>query len=305
MSADLKIKDFEYIVAVAEEGSFTRAAQRLFIAQPALSRRIHEIEQLLGVDLFKRTTRSLTLTDSGETLLRHARTILAEYDGLQEDLRRKEEHLVVGYHPILGQPPYLVETIRRMGVRHPGVALKFVCAFPPDMMAGLKNHGIDCALLFEGYVCNAAELQYESLYPIEAMLVVAPGHPLAGRKRVAFAELSGMDLAILSKECTPLLNSNTLCSLRAAGARPGSVMTTDNLDELLLTVRAGKTAAFVSSDTCVDEDLIALPLTGEIRPPEHRNRVLAWHVDNANPCITSFLTTLKESISRGFIRDSI
>lgn len=300
MSADMRIKDFEYFVAVAEEGNFTRAAQRLFIAQPALSRRIHEIEQLLNAQLFKRTTRSLTLTENGEALLRRSRAFLAEYDGLKEDLRRirtgKEENLVIGYHPILGQPPYLVETIRRMGIRHPDVAMKFVCTFPPNLLEGLKNHEMDCVLLYEGYVCYSSELQYERLYPIQTMLVVSPGHPLAKRKSVSFAELSGLDLAILSKECAPMQNNSTLRALRASGAEPSSVMTTDNLNELLLTARTGKTAVFVSSDTCIDEELIALPLTGLVTPPEHRTRVLAWNSDNSNPCIRSFLATLKENI---------
>ncbi len=297
MSADMRIKDLEYFVAVAEEGNFTRAAQRLFIAQPALSRRIHEIEQRLGAELFKRTTRSLTLTESGEALLRRSRALLAEYDGLQEDLRRirtgKAENLVIGYHPILGQPPYLVETIRRMGLRYPDVAMKFLCTFPPNLIEGLKNREMDCALIYEGYVCYCAELQYERLYPIQTMLVVSRSHPLAKRKSVSYAELDGLDLAILSKECTPMQNNNTLRSLRASGAEPNSVMTTDNLNELLLTARTGKTAVFVSSDTCIDEELTALPLIGSITPPEHRNRVLAWHSDNANPCIASFLSTLR------------
>ena len=297
----MRIKDFEYVVTVAEEGNFTRAAQRLFIAQPALSRRIHEIEQLLGAELFKRTTRSLTLTDSGEALLRRSRVFLAEYDGLKEDMRRirtgKEENLVIGYHPILGQPPYLVETVRQMGMRHPDVVMKFACTFPPNMIEGLKNHEMDCALLYEGYVCYCSELQYERLYPIQTMLVVSPGHPLAKHESVSFAELSGMDLAIISKECMPLQNNNTLRSLRASGVETDNVMTAHNLNELLLTVRTEKTAAFVSSDTCIDEELIALPLTGSVVPPEHRTRVLAWHSDNSNPCITLFLATLKENIS--------
>ncbi len=89
---------------------------------------------------------------------------------------------------------------------------------------------MDCALIYEGYVCYCAELQYERLYPIQTMLVVSRSHPLAKRKSVSYAELDGLDLAILSKECTPMQNNNTLRSLRASGAEPNSVMTTDNLN---------------------------------------------------------------------------
>src|SRR5690349_3971548 len=114
-------------VAVAEELSFTRAAQRLFIAQQALSAQIRQLEDRLGVELFERTTRRVALTDAGEQLLPHAVAALAALDTgvsqLQAAARAKGVTLRVGLSGT-AMVPVATETMRRFAQRHPEVELQ-------------------------------------------------------------------------------------------------------------------------------------------------------------------------------------
>ncbi|NEA47339.1 LysR family transcriptional regulator, partial [Streptomyces sp. SID10815] len=81
MTTDVHIRELRYFATVAEELHFTRAAQRLYVSQPALSKQIRALERQLGVELFRRTPRGAALTEAGAALLPHARRVLADWDG--------------------------------------------------------------------------------------------------------------------------------------------------------------------------------------------------------------------------------
>src|SRR4051812_35164089 len=97
---DVHGRDLRYFAVVAEELSFTRAAERLFVSQPALSKQIRMLEKQLGADLFRRDRRTVRLTAVGEALLPHARTLIAAWEEARaavDDAKSAERHtLVIG-----------------------------------------------------------------------------------------------------------------------------------------------------------------------------------------------------------------
>jgi len=146
----VEIRQLEAFVAVAEELHFTRAAERLFIAQQALSSQIRQLERRVGVTLFERSTRRVALSEAGERLLPHARSILEALDTATAELeaaRRAERvTLRVGMSGT-AMVPLVGDTVRRFGERHPEVRLVLSNAGLSQPVAGLREGTVDVAFV--------------------------------------------------------------------------------------------------------------------------------------------------------------
>src|SRR5579871_3220108 len=122
----MEIRQLRYIVALAEENSFTRAAAREHIAQPALSQQIQRLEKEVGLPLVDRTTRRVTLTEPGRTLVARARRILAELDAVHAELQSlrgiQTGHVIVGAMHTMG-PVDVTLALAQFHAMHPDVEL--------------------------------------------------------------------------------------------------------------------------------------------------------------------------------------
>ncbi|MEZ5931971.1 MAG: LysR family transcriptional regulator [Alphaproteobacteria bacterium] len=147
-----ELRTLRYFVCVAEEKSFTRAAERLQIAQPALSRQIAHLESDLGVMVFVRTPRGVELTEAGDILLRRAYGILAQIQQAHHDVTAQVEAprgvVVVGMPPTPGEfiaPPLLAV----MRERYPEIELRFVEGFSQALQSRLSNGEISLAVMHD------------------------------------------------------------------------------------------------------------------------------------------------------------
>jgi DNA-binding transcriptional LysR family regulator len=187
---NLELRHLRYFLAVADELHFTRAAQRLHMAQPALSARIREIERGAGVPLFRRTTRRVELTAAGEALLAHARAAVEAAERADEALRRARdgiaERLCVGL--VVGtQTVLLSRVLAAFGERHPEVRVEIEEFDFSEPSAGLRSGRVDVA-----FVCapiDATELGLEPLERAARVAVLSDRHPLAGREAIDVEEL--------------------------------------------------------------------------------------------------------------------
>ena len=189
---DLDTRLLRGFVAVAEELSFTRAAQRLFIAQQALSAQIRQLEERLGVELFERTTRRVALTEAGEQLLPHARAALAALDAgvaqLQAAARAKGATLRVGLSGT-AMVPVATETMRRFAQRHPDVELQVTNAGLNQPAAGLADGAVDVAFVRPPF--RSEGLSMVTVLTEERYAVLRADHPLAGRAFVRPEDVVG------------------------------------------------------------------------------------------------------------------
>jgi DNA-binding transcriptional LysR family regulator len=189
MAIDLRL--MRYVIAVAEEGGFQRAADRLVMAQPPLSRQIRDLERELGVTLFERRP-VVRLTEAGQVFVKSARTILAESDRLvqQTVLASSGEYGTIRlgyiYSAVFESLPKLVDAISRS---HPGVTVEVRDGWTPELDAALLAGTYDLVLSRD--MPSRPEYQRETLRCERLVAVVGEGHPLVPYGRAALRDFAG------------------------------------------------------------------------------------------------------------------
>ncbi|WP_129840067.1 LysR family transcriptional regulator [Streptomyces sp. RFCAC02] len=188
---DLDTRLLRYFVAVAEEGTITRAAARLFVSQPSLTRQIRQLEDRLGTPLFDRSRTGMTLTEPGRALARRAPALL---DGLDSVLRETREAaaraartLRVGFLASAANEAtrWIVAEFAR---RRPGWRAEMRQAPWSDPSAGLASGAVDVALVRLPFPGQEA-LRTTALFVEPRWVALPAGHPLAGREVIPFRDL--------------------------------------------------------------------------------------------------------------------
>jgi DNA-binding transcriptional LysR family regulator len=193
MTTDVHGRDLRYFVAVAEELHFTRAAERLYVSQPALSKQIRALERQLGVTLLRRDTQGVELTAAGAALLPHARQVLRAWEEAAAAVERvraaERSTLVVGMSTSPGRGGLLPAIRSRFTAAHPEVTLRLRQVTWDDPTAGLADGDTDVAFVW--LPLPDRERYAWTVVVEEPRLVAMPdGHPLAGREEIGFAELA-------------------------------------------------------------------------------------------------------------------
>ncbi|WP_307828076.1 LysR substrate-binding domain-containing protein [Nocardioides sp. SYSU D00038] len=188
-----------YFVAVADTLNFGRAAQRLHIAQPVLSRQIAVLERELGAKLFDRSTNGTTLTAAGRDVLEEARTLLLRADALERRARRASrdvEHVRIGFMPGLVVTP-LVQGLR---TSFAGIEVELVRTGWDDQVATILDGRVDIGLLRLPVVGDGVRV--EGLFEEPRVAVVPMTHPLAEASELSIDDLAAFEL-LQSPEAVP------------------------------------------------------------------------------------------------------
>ncbi|MBW3608829.1 MAG: LysR family transcriptional regulator [Actinobacteria bacterium] len=190
----MELRQLRYLVALADERHFTRAAAREHIAQPALSQQIRRLEAEVGLALVERTTRKVALTGAGELLVARARHILSELDAAQAELQTlagvQGGRLSVGALHTMG-PVDLSLLLASFHRNHPAVELTVREQSSEELAEMLRDDVIDLAFLSVTERIQRRGLELHPLVSEELVAVVPTQHPLAGRDVVRLAELAG------------------------------------------------------------------------------------------------------------------
>jgi DNA-binding transcriptional LysR family regulator len=217
----VELRHLRYFVAVAEELNFSRAAERLHMAQPPLSVAIRQLEQELGADLLVRTTREVSLTDAGQAFLPGARKTLAELDHSMADARRAAAG-ELGDLRVAFSWSARFETLPMIGqafmARYPDVKLLTEEMWNARMAAALRSGAVDLAVSLCPEV--SAELAYDTIRSEQVVALVAATHPLAHEPEVGLEALSGDGFVLFPRELAPRLYDIMVGMCRRAGFEP-------------------------------------------------------------------------------------
>src|SRR6202051_1446110 len=241
---NVQLHQLSYVLAVAEERHFTRAAARLHLAQPSLSRQIRLLERELGVQLFNRGPGQslVTLTADGEALLPFIRRVLADVAATGAEARAltgmARGRLSIGATPSL-ITRVLAPALVDFQASHPGIDLLVVEAGSHQLVPQLASGEVDLALVVQP-VTDPLVATTPLLHD-PPVLAVAPEHPLAARRRVRVADLDGLSLVMFREGYD--LRSVTLDACRDAGVAPHLVSQGGEMDGVLAFVAGGPGAS--------------------------------------------------------------
>lgn len=283
----IELRQLRYFLAVAEELNFTRAAERLHLAQQALSASIRRLEEQLGVTLFVRTTRKVELTSAGEVLVDGARRVVdAASDALervQQAAEGRSGRLAVGFSTAAGGVPIVREILRRFAAAAPEVDLRTVERDFADPSAGLVDGTTQAAFIF-GPLPEPG-LSAITLLEEDRLLAVRPEHPLAERGSVHADELVHLPWLRVPAVRGPWPD---FWFRRPGQGAVGPVIRT--ADEWVTAVEAGRGVAF-TMPTVMQNFATARIRTVPVVGLEPAAVLLAWRSNSAEPLVTRLVET--------------
>lgn len=285
---DVHLRDVRTFVAVAEHLHFSRAADALFISQPALSKRIQELERLMRLELFDRDRRTVRLTAAGEALLPGARAVLAAWAAAQADVaiasERSRSTIVIGIS--LGVERGVLPTIRgHLADLRPDAHLQLRRTSWSDQSGGLApggDSGVDAAFVWLP-LTTPENYRWVSVASEPRWLVLSARHPLARRREVAFADFS--DEPFLALPAGAGAAREFWLGADARDGRPAPVSgEAASAEELVELLAAGVGVCLLAQGNLdgFRRDGIAAVRVTDLAPSE---LVLAWRRDDDRPLL--------------------
>lgn len=243
----MDIRQLQYLVALAREKHFTRAAHACHVSQPTLSNRIRQLEQELGVPIVGRDQRFHGLTPDGERVLKWAHAILDNWTALQQDIEslRDSGHTMRGRLSIGVIPsalPMAALTAKVIHARHPGVELTMLSQSSIEILRNLEDFAIDVGLT---YLDNEPVdgMRSETIYMERYGLVIRADHEWAGASMVTWADAARLPLCLLTSD---MQNRRILdAAFKKAGVHPVPRLETNSVVSLLSHVRVMGMASIV------------------------------------------------------------
>jgi DNA-binding transcriptional LysR family regulator len=294
----MDLRQLRYLVALADERHFTRAAEREHIAQPALSQQIRRLEDEVGLPLVDRTTRKVAITQAGQLLVGRARRILAEVEAASAELQQlrgiEGGRVVVGTMHTMG-PVDVSLILAIFHQRHPAVELTVREQSSEELAEMLREDELDLAFLSVTERVESHGLGLHQLVSEELVVLLPRAHPLAKRRRVRMAELEHEEF--ISYRPGARLRELLLAAGAYAGFEPRITFESNESERIRRLVARGMGVAILPrSDALAPGAELAVAALTE--PSLSRDITLAWRQQRRHPpAVAEFLALAEATFS--------
>jgi DNA-binding transcriptional LysR family regulator len=290
----MELRHLRYFQAVAEELSFSRAAKRLHVAQPALSRAVKQLEHALGAQVLERTRHRVRLTPAGAVLLRDTGHLLQQVEEVARRVRRtasgEEGELRLGY---IGPPtqPFLGRLLHDYRQRYPRVSIHLEERTPERVWEMVARGRLSAALTRPVAVSEDLGLRTVLLQEERLGVVVPKGHPLAGRRSAPWTALAREPLIVLARREGMGLHDAVIAGCRRAGVTPRLAHTPSLIGTVMSYVEAGAGLGVATESVVTPSPALHFVL---LKPLQLVPLVFVWQEDEDSPPVQRFRELLLE-----------
>src|SRR5471030_2204602 len=295
---EMELRHLRYFVAVAEELSFTRSAERLHIGQPPLSHQIQMLEAEVGAQLLERSKRWVRLTEAGKLFLDDARRVLSLSEQAVQTARRAERgeagELRVGFTFSTPLTPLFATVVNRYRQRYPGVTLTLREMSTVPQIDAIAARELDLGLVRPPEVAVTDAVEMTVLRHDPLTLVLPLGHPLAKKKAVAISDLQGLPFVMYPKTAGTGIYPQIFRLCRAAGFMPTIAMEANEASTIIGLVAAGCGISVLprSFDIIHMGGVCYRPLAD---PEANTTLLLAQRKDETSPLVAAFVAVATEA----------
>jgi DNA-binding transcriptional LysR family regulator len=263
----VELRHLRYFLAVGEALNFTKAAERLRVAQPALSRQIHDLEDEIGVDLLRRSSRGVTLTAEGKLFLEEVRELLKHADESVERVRALARgeygELHIGYLAV-PTTEILPPTLAAFQKAVPRVRVLLHNHASDELIAGLRNGTLELAIMVEPTGEQTAGIEYELLRSYPLGVAMRAAHPFARLKSIPLEKLATEPIVVLDRKDFSEFHRFLERLFAPLHVKPRIAVECDSMSSLITEVEAGHGVALASPifKLLIGKRLVYRPLTG-------------------------------------------
>lgn len=283
-------KKIEYFITVVEEGSFSAAARKLYMSQPAISQFMETLEKDLGIDLFDRKSYRALPTAAGKELYQKCVKIKKETDAIEKELRINEKKIIhIGFTPSHSYKRF-IKLINTLQKRYPSLAFDLTEGSFKENTIKLNNGELD--LVF-GIKCEfeaTAGLEYESLYSYDLVVISSYDNPLKNRLFLTPEDIKNQNFILLSPSYSEANYREMMEAFKKDGILPQIVKEVDSFDELIYSIAADQGIGIVSTDVVSKEDVCPIPLNNS----HHNSTFAVGYRSNPDNVINDILNDVIE-----------
>jgi DNA-binding transcriptional LysR family regulator len=293
VSADMELRHLKYFVAVAEELNFRRAAERLFMEQPPLSRQIRQLEDELGVELFQRNRQGVSLTAAGRAFLNEARLALAQAERAAQAARQAGEaqqtKLVIGFSICIFNRllANVIQTFREIA---PTINISLTEAQTAVQVQAIATGDIDVGFIH--LPIDHPDLSFETVLTEQLVAVLPQEHPLAALLTIPLHLLADEPFVLCPEQVKPDFYYQIMRLCQQAGFQPKIAQEATPPEVVVSFVEAGAGVSLVASGAQTrHRSGVVYRAIAETTP--QIEIAAAWHKQNSSPVLSQFLEVVR------------